>query len=363
MAAVMIVAFAHRLPARITPAKSMAHLVLSELPALDRAPDLASWRLTHTVERLKAPAYDNEYETQGLWCSASVTDIALPGGARAMRMAFFYVPPRESGAALPARKNARFIQQCRLGALWYQLDNPADPAAFAKAVSEELAGSLGSPAAPSRYQRPDHDWASGYWNPFLVWARPDGRIALAVDPGSAAYGANQEPRRPVRLLVIARASQAPRGLSFDWSGELPKGQPSLKEVAGDRTGEAGEIARVRRVETPCAFDDGHNNWQDGLIASAEKLLRDFPVSRWKPWIHVTVARAYAAKLYLTYPDVDPNGANKPADPDRLRGNAIAHFRAFLADGPEAPEAPAAWRETWRLLAGLPPSPIHFACTD
>jgi hypothetical protein len=117
------------------------------------------------------------------------------------------------------------------------------------------------------------------------------------------------------------------------------------------------------VETPCAFDDGRNNWQDGLIASAEKLLRDFPMSRWKPWIHLTIARAYAAKLLLTYPEIDLNGANKPTDPEALRRNAIVYFRTFLAETPEAPEAPAVWRETWRLLAGLPPSLSHFACTD
>jgi hypothetical protein len=117
------------------------------------------------------------------------------------------------------------------------------------------------------------------------------------------------------------------------------------------------------VETPCAFDDGRNNWQGGLIQFGEKVLRDFPASRWKPYIHLTMARAYAAKLFLTYPDVDLNGANQPTDPEALRRNAIAHFRAFLEENREAPESGAARREAWRLLAGLPPSPIHFACTD
>jgi hypothetical protein len=134
-----------------------------------------------------------------------------------------------------------------------------------------------------------------------------------------------------RLLVIARASAAPRGLSFDWMGEAPKGQPALK---------------------PCAFDDGSNNWQDGLIRAAEKLRA-----------HLTIARAYDAKLLLTYPGIELNGANKPTDPDALRRSAIAHFRAFLNENPRAPEADFAWREAWRLLAGLPPAPIHFACTD
>jgi hypothetical protein len=77
-----------------------------------------------------------------------------------------------------------------------------------------------------------------------------------------------------------------------------------------------------------------------------------------------LARTYAAWLILTYRAVELNGASRPAiDPDTLRRNAIAHFRAFFADNRVSSEADSAWREAWRLLAGLPPSPIHFACTD
>ena len=117
------------------------------------------------------------------------------------------------------------------------------------------------------------------------------------------------------------------------------------------------------MEEPCGFDDGSNNWQGGLIQFGEKLLRDFPASRWKSYVHLTMARAYAAKLILTYPDMFLNGANRPTDADALRRNAIAQFRAFLDENRDAPESGTASREAWRLLAGLPPSPIHFACTD
>jgi hypothetical protein len=322
--------------------QSLAGLVLAETPALDTAPDLARWRSLHPDERLKRAAYDNEYESQGLWCAASVAEVALPGGVKVTRQAFFYVPTEKLGDASPAR--------CRLLALWYEVHDPPDRGGLAKAVSTELAASLGSANEPPRFKRTD-DWGAGYWDPYFVWERPNRRLVLAFDPG----GNVPEPNAPTRLLVIARASQAPRGLSFDWNGGAPKGQPALKEAA--------EIARVARVEKPCAFDDGRNNWQGGLIQYGEKLLRDFPESRWKPWVHLTMARAYAAKLILTYPDVDLNGATRPTDPEALRRNAIAHFRAFLEENPAGPESGAARREAWRLLAGLPPSPIHFACTD
>jgi hypothetical protein len=101
-----------------------------------------------------------------------------------------------------------------------------------------------------------------------------------------------------------------------------------------------------------------------MIPFGEKLLRDSPAGRLKSYIHLILGRAYASRLMLTYPAVDLNGASSPTThPDTLRRDAIAHFRAFLEENPESPEADSAWREGWRLLAGLPPAPVHFACTD
>jgi hypothetical protein len=53
---------------------------------------------------------------------------------------------------------------------------------------------------------------------------------------------------------------------------------------------------------------------------------------------MTMARAYAAKLILTYREVDLNGANRPTDPEALRSAAIAHFRAFLEGNRESVQA-------------------------
>jgi hypothetical protein len=421
--------------------QSLATLVLSETPSLDSSPDLAAWRNLHPDEQLKTPAYDNEYESQGLWCAASVAGT---------RQAFFYVPSSKSGDPLPARPDPNLVQQCRLQALWYEVHDPPDPGS----ISAELAASLGPATEPPTFKRTDGDWGSGYWNSYLLWQLKNGHLVLAVDQG----GPVPDPRARKRLLVIARSSLAPRGLSFDWMGEAPKGQPSLKEAAArlassdpalsaamltpkvslqtliqwleaarglppvrkaaaltladlsvdtdqfgvpdflttpagkrltelgadirngydgleymhswrsqaeqlDPAGPAGEIARLAHLESACSFEDGHNNWPDGLIQFGEKLLRDSPSNRWTSYVHLTLARTYAASLTLTYPDVELNGANKPTDPDALRRNAILHFRAFLSENPDSPEADVAWREAWRLLAGLPPSPIHFACTD
>lgn len=306
--------------------QTLGAIALSEIPALDSAPSLAAWRSQHPGERLKAAAYDNEYESQGLWCAASVADLTLPNGAHATRSAFFYVPPLRAGDALPADENPALVQQCRLLALWYEVE---DSGALLKPVEAELA-TLGPASQPPSFKRTDGDWGSGYWDPYLVWENANRRVVLAADPKGG------------RTLIIARAPQAPRGLSFDWNGAAPANLPSL---------------------AACAFDDGHNNWQDGLIAASQGLLRDAPAGAGQSYAHLTIARAFAAKLLLTYPGIELDGATKPADAQALRSAAIAQYRAFLEEGPNAPESAVARREAWRLLAGLPPSPIHFACTD
>lgn len=350
----LLVAAAGILTAQTTSA-SLAGLVISETSALNSSPDLSSWRKLHPGERLRKAAYGLEYETQGLWCAASVADTLLPGGSapggiKVTRHAFFYVPPAALSDPLPENQDSGLIDKCRLLSLWYEVTSPFDPT-FAKIVSADFATSFGPAAEPPSFKRTDMDWGSGYWNPYWVWERAKLRIVLAVDPG----GPVPAPSAPGRLLVIARTAQAPRGLSLDWTGGAPKGQPRLEDAA--------EITRFARFERPCAFEDGHNNWQPGLIRFGEKLLQDFPASPRRAFVHLTLARALAARLILTYPDVERSGANRPANPEALRRDAITHFRAFLEGAPLSPEADSARREAWRLLAGLPPSPIHFGCSD
>jgi hypothetical protein len=100
---------------------TLAGLVLSEISELDAALDAAVWRSLHPNERLKNADYDNEYETQGLWCAASVAEFAFPGGVKATRQAFFYVPSGKPGDPLPGHQDASLLRQCRLLALWYEV--------------------------------------------------------------------------------------------------------------------------------------------------------------------------------------------------------------------------------------------------
>jgi hypothetical protein len=303
---------------------------------LSATPDLAVWHKLHPNERLRSAAYDNEYETQGRWCAASVADFVLPGNISGTRQALFYIPSGKAADPLPSRQDPGLVQQCRLLALWYEVKNPPAEAELAESVSSGLGASLGSAEEPPPFKRKDMDWGAGNWQPYVVWEGENRRVILAVDPQGSHPAPGALARR---LLVIARSSLAPRGMSFEWMGrEGPSGQPAFDG--------AGESSGVARMQHPCSFDDGHNNWQGAMVRFGEKLLRDFPDTRWRPYIHLQLARTYAAWLILTYPGVELEGASKPAaDPDTVRRNAIAHFRAFFADNRVSSEADSAWRET------------------
>jgi hypothetical protein len=131
----------------------------------------------------------------------------------------------------------------------------------------------------------------------------------------------------------------------------------------DPQGPAGELAGIANLAYPCSLK-GARPWHDLFIEKAEKLLSEFPSDQWTPWVHFALARAHAVKLSFTYPDHPPEDGNFPltrAAMERERHAAVEHFERFIERKPDAPESVFAWQEAWRLLAGLPPSQIHFGC--
>ncbi len=134
------------------------------------------------------------------------------------------------------------------------------------------------------------------------------------------------------------------------------------------SGPAAELAQIGLLEDACGFEGPKTDWREGLIAYGEKILRTFPSDQWTPYVHYILGRAYAAKLLFYYPGGVPD-ADDPenrkiirAPASRVRAAAITHFRAFLEKQPNALDAAFAWQESWRLLAGLPPTRIGFGCT-
>jgi hypothetical protein len=131
----------------------------------------------------------------------------------------------------------------------------------------------------------------------------------------------------------------------------------------DPQGPAGELAGIASLAYPCSLK-GARPWHDLFIEKAEKLLSEFPSDQWTPWVHFALARAHAVKLSFAYPDHPPEDGNFPltrAAMERERHAAVEHFERFIERKPDASESVFAWQEAWRLLAGLPPSQIHFGC--
>ncbi len=133
----------------------------------------------------------------------------------------------------------------------------------------------------------------------------------------------------------------------------------------DSHGPAGELAGLVSLADPCLLK-GTKLWPSLVIAKATTMLSAFPATQWTPYVHFLLARAHASELSLASPGGNPEeldiSALSPALMRQDRSDAISHFRYFLKRRPGSPESTFAWQEAWRLLAGLPPSQIHFGCT-
>jgi hypothetical protein len=190
-------------------------------------------------------------------------------------------------------------------------------------------------------------------------------------------GGNLPPTRHAALLLVADAyigcaqlppqALAPLGAEFvthcPQDGATYDGNFLRQAEALDPEGQVGELAGLASLGEPCLLE-GHADWPDLVIEKGEKLLSRFPPDRWTPWIHYAIATGHATKLSFAYPGGDPEGgmtALTPAAMQQQRKAAIAHFEDFIRAKPDTPESVFAWQEAWRLLAGLPPSQVHFGC--
>ena len=185
------------------------------------------------------------------------------------------------------------------------------------------------------------------------------------------------PQRKAAVLLLADAyvactpASSPRliQLGARFRAICPQDGPSYSHNFRDQAekldpqGPAGELAGLASLALPC-FLKGARPWPDLVVEKGEKLLGEFPPDQWTPWVHFAVARAHAVKLSFAYPDHPPEDGNFPLTRpamERERRAAVEHFERFIEQKPDAAESVFAWQEAWRLLAGLPPSQIHFGC--
>jgi hypothetical protein len=185
------------------------------------------------------------------------------------------------------------------------------------------------------------------------------------------------PQRKAAVLLLADAyvactpASSPRliQLGARFRAICPQDGPAYSHNFRDQAekldpqGPAGELAGLASLADPCSLK-GTRPWPDLVVEKGEKLLGEFPPDQWTPWVHFAIARAHAVKLSFSYPGGDPEEEGvhltRPAM-ERERHAAIAHFRRFIEQKPDAAESVFAWQEAWRLLAGLPPSQVHFGC--
>ena len=142
-------------------------------------------------------------------------------------------------------------------------------------------------------------------------------------------------------------------------GEYPQ---TLRREAEklDPDGPVGTWAQLADAWTYCAVED-----DTAFAAKAEKLLVRLP--GWSGDLHYLIARAHETRLAFALPGGFPDdGAElaplSPAAQMQERLEAVQAFKRFIREKPADAEAPYAWQETWRLLAGLKPSAVTFGCT-
>ncbi|HXJ44971.1 MAG TPA: hypothetical protein VNH18_37125, partial [Bryobacteraceae bacterium] len=132
----------------------------------------------------------------------------------------------------------------------------------------------------------------------------------------------------------------------------------------DPGGPAGAAAGLARLAAQCSLK-GTGPWPDRVIAEGAKILRQFEAGPWSPWMRLAVAWAHDVKLLYSMPpgeaDIETVHPLRAAQTRQERSAAVAGFARFIREQPDSADAVPAWQEAWRLMAELPPSPIHFGC--
>ncbi len=209
------------------------------------------------------------------------------------------------------------------------------------------------------------------------WPKEPETAALARARRWMRWAGDLDPPRRAAALLVADSFAAcnavnsplwkPLGAMFETrcpqDGRIYSHNLRRRALALDPQGKAGELAGILYLADPC-FVPGRGLWQDRLIQLDENLLQTYKVDEWSPWICLALARTHASKLVIGYPGDDPeeNGLRLTNEQKQAeRDQAIGYFRRFLEQKPESSETGEAWREAWRLLAGLPPSPVRFGC--
>jgi hypothetical protein len=356
------------------------------------------------------------------WCVTSVADIAARITRAA---SFYLpevvqgaLPP------LPARQDSSLTDSCRLGAVWYEAHDVDLVPGVVKELSAAW-GSPDRPSRPemsklgiwaSGLWREVSMWRRGDVTIWVAWtdasrgATPEPRTIVWIardrppdfdlftagfDTTAAALKLTGLPAMKCEAEGLARLLKAPGGAALlvadsfvscaEQSGSTRESLQALgaryergcpqdgaayshnfRERARtlDPTGPAGALAALATLQSPCAVK-GPGPWPENVLLQGQKDLQQFPPGPWTPWVHFALARAHDVKLSFSMPpgEADAGVVHRLTDAQarQERTAAIAEFERFIRARPSAPSAVFAWREAWRLMAGLPPTQTQFGC--
>lgn len=185
---------------------------------------------------------------------------------------------------------------------------------------------------------------------------------LATTAGSVG---SEDAARAITAATGARYAFLPIGGGYAYEANL------LTEAhVTDPTGVAGQLAFLTQleqgfIEPACGGDLAGEHFRR-VIRDGERFLAQITDSVWRARAHLAVADAYRDIVAISEGMVwsGPDPAHYRAEAPRARERAVAHYRAFLALDAAAGALVSpwqAWRETWRLLAGLTPAATRFVC--
>lgn len=147
-------------------------------------------------------------------------------------------------------------------------------------------------------------------------------------------------------------NQIEKGYSYagDWAKQARELDPS---------GAVGQMATIGSIAHASGCDgDDSDGPSRKVILDGEKLLSAGLDALVAAQVHFMVGDAYSDFVALAAQGVNANGFR---DPDKFRAEAAAdrakaleHYRAGLAVDDASQNAQDAWRQAWRLLAGIQP---------
>ena len=351
--AMAVIACASRERAPAQASTPFADSVSAAVSLLRSGMTLGAWIAAHPGDSIKLfdlPNLQPNFYSQrpflfGDWCARAIRHGPITA------LAYFYPPMFAPGADLPpsqpdAHQRVRRAG-CALGLVL--LVSPESDSSRGKAAAADLLRSLqqrlGNAAVGAGGLSPAWTgtlaWQAGDLGFAVAFSRDSGAELQAEDEGGpetlVRYGDDQ------RGLVAVVYRLRPGGGIGDWEfGTLDEDdrQPEHPNAASP------DSLFSARVEHP----GGRCVRADSVIAQVGRYLATRPAPVMQARAHLVLARVYADRLLGPTPR---NAAERAAE----------HYREALRLGRGTPLESVAWREGWRVSAGLLSVRLRFYCSS